>query len=74
VQDAAYMVTVPFFAQESPPMKDNPVFMYYPDRFQKPTPFQPDVVVDIDPVIEKKLAALSGMESQFYEGGANGSA
>lgn len=74
VQDAAYMVTVPFFAPEVPAMKENPVFMYYPDQFQKPNPFQPDVVVDIDAVIEKKLAALSGMESQFYEGGANGSA
>ena len=73
VQDAAYMVTVPFFCPDVPAMKKNPVFMYYPDRFQKPTPFQPDVAVSIDPVIEKKLDALDALESQFYEGGANGS-
>src|SRR5687767_1143734 len=73
VQDAAYMVTVPFFCPDVPAMKDNPVFMYYPDRFQKPNPFDPDVVVDIGSVIEKKLDALGIMVSQFYEGGANGS-
>jgi hypothetical protein len=30
--------------------------------------------VAIDPVIETKLDALDQLESQFYEGGANGSA
>jgi len=74
VQDAAYMVTVPFFCPDIAPLKNNPVFMYYPDRFQKPNPFQPDVVVSIDSVSEKKLDALDALVSQFYEGGANGSA
>ncbi|MBI3414850.1 MAG: PIG-L family deacetylase [Verrucomicrobia bacterium] len=73
VQDAAFMVTVPFFCPDVPALKKNPVFMYYPDRFQKPNPFQPDVAVSIDSVIEKKLNALDALESQFYEGGANGS-
>jgi len=74
VQDAAYMVTVPFFCPDVPCLKHNPVFMYYPDRFQKPNPFQPDIAVSIDSVIEKKLNALDALVSQFYEGGANGSA
>jgi LmbE family N-acetylglucosaminyl deacetylase len=74
VQDAAYMVTVPFFCPDTPHLTTNPVFLYYPDRFQKPNPFQPDVAVAIDSVIEKKLDALDALESQFYEGGANGSA
>ena len=74
VQDAAYMVTVPFFCPDVPYLKSNPVFLYYPDGFQKPNPFQPDVAVSIDSVIEKKLDALGIMESQFLEGGANGSA
>ena len=73
VQDAAYMVTVPFFCPDVPYLTNNPVFMYYPDHFQKPNPFQPDIVVDITSVMGKKLDALSIMESQFYEGGANGS-
>ena len=73
VQDAAYMVTVPFFCPDVPCLKHNPVFLYYPDSFQKPNPFQPDVAVAIDSVISKKLDALDALESQFYEGGANGS-
>jgi LmbE family N-acetylglucosaminyl deacetylase len=73
VQDAAYMVTVPFFCPDVPYLKRNPVFMYYPDSFQKPNPFQPDVAIAIDPVIQKKLDALDALVSQFYEGGANGS-
>jgi len=73
VQDAAYMVTVPFFCPDTPALKKNPVFMYYTDRFEKPTPSRPDVAISIDTVVEKKLAALAALESQFYEGGANGS-
>jgi LmbE family N-acetylglucosaminyl deacetylase len=72
VQDAAYMVTVPKFLPDVPVLKRNPVFMYYSDGFQKPNPFSADVVVAIDSVIEKKAAALEKLESQFYEGGANG--
>jgi len=72
VQDAAYMVTVPFFCPDVPHLTKNPVFFYSGDRFQKPNPFNPDVVVAIDSVMEKKLDALAIMESQFYEGGANG--
>jgi LmbE family N-acetylglucosaminyl deacetylase len=74
VQDAAYMVTVPHFCPDVPALKKNPVFLYFPDRFQKPNPFKPDVIVDIDSVVEKKLEALGVIVSQFYEGGANGSA
>jgi LmbE family N-acetylglucosaminyl deacetylase len=72
MQDAAYMVTVPFFCPDVPAMKKNPVFMYYADRFQKPSPFEASIVVNIDDVVEKKLDALGVMISQFAEGGANG--
>ncbi|HEV2947397.1 MAG TPA: PIG-L family deacetylase [Gemmataceae bacterium] len=72
VQDSAYMVTVPFFCPDTPILKNNPAFFFYPDPFQKPNPFQPDVAVDIDSVLEQKLKALDTLESQFYEGGANG--
>lgn len=74
VQDAAYMVAVPNFCPDVPPLKSNPVFLYYSDRFEKPNPFQADIIVSVDSVIEKKLEALLGMDSQFYEGGALGSA
>ena len=74
MQDSAYMVTVPHFCPDIEVLRKNPVFMYFPDRFQKPNPFTPDVVVDVGPVIEKKLDALAMLVSQFAEGGANGSA
>ena len=74
VQDSAYMVAVPFFCPETPPLKHNPVFLFYPDRFQKPNPFQPDIAVAIDKVMDRKLDALDALVSQFYEGGAEGSA
>ena len=74
VCDAAYMVTVPFFCPDTPHLTTNPVFFFYPDRFQTPNPFKPDVVVAIDSVIDKKLDALDLLVSQFYEGGANGDA
>lgn len=72
VQDAAYMVTVPFFCPDIAPLSTNPAFFYYEDRFQKPNPFSADVVVCIDDVIEKKLAVVESLESQFYEGGCCG--
>lgn len=74
VQDSAFMVAVPFFCPDTPPLQSNPLFLFYPDSFQKPNPFQPDVIVSIDSVIEKKLDALDALESQFYEGGALGNA
>jgi LmbE family N-acetylglucosaminyl deacetylase len=74
VQDSAYMVAVPHFCPLVPALKNNPVFLFYPDSFQKPNPFQADIAVAIDSVIEKKLDALDTLESQFYEGGALGSA
>lgn len=74
IQDAAFMVTVPFFCPDVPKLDKNPSFFYYQDRFQKPNPFRPDVVVAVDGVFEKKLNALTVMRSQFHEGGALGSA
>jgi LmbE family N-acetylglucosaminyl deacetylase len=74
VQDSAFMVTVPFICPDVPPLHKNPVFFFYPDSFQKPNPFQPDIAVSIDTVAQKKLDALDALESQFYEGGAGGSA
>ncbi|HTU88879.1 MAG TPA: PIG-L family deacetylase, partial [Gemmataceae bacterium] len=74
VQDSAYMVTVPFFCPDTPILRTNPVYLFYPDHFQKPNPFQPDIAVSIDSAIDRKLDALDTLVSQFYEGGANGSA
>jgi LmbE family N-acetylglucosaminyl deacetylase len=74
VQDAAFMVTVPFFCPDMPHLEKNPAFFYYSDRFERPNPFRADVIVDIDDVVDRKIAALETLVSQFYEGGALGSA
>src|SRR6185295_8024378 len=67
VQDSAFMVTVPFFCPDVPPLKKNPVFLYASDRFQRPNPFHADVAVDIGEVINLKYDALHCHVSQYYE-------
>ncbi|MCP4644922.1 MAG: PIG-L family deacetylase [bacterium] len=67
VQDAAFMVTVPHFCPDTPRLEWNPVFMYFADTFRKPTPFQPDVAVDVTDVMDIKWKMLAAMESQMYE-------
>ncbi len=67
VQDAAYMVMVPNVCPETPRLEKNPVFMYFADGFEKPYPFNPDVAVDITPVMERKNKAFDLMPSQMYE-------
>jgi len=67
VQDAAYMVTVPNVAPDTPSLRKNPVFMYFQDGFQRPNPFRPDVAVSIDDTIDKKVDMLDAHVSQFYE-------
>lgn len=74
VQDAAFMVTVPFFCPDVPALQKNPVFLFASDRFERPNPFRADVAVGIDDVMEPTLDALLVMESQIHEGGANGRA
>jgi LmbE family N-acetylglucosaminyl deacetylase len=67
VQDAAYTVTVPNVCPDTPALRKNPVFMYFQDHFQKPTPFRPDVAVVIDDVFDKKMSMYDAHVSQFYE-------
>jgi LmbE family N-acetylglucosaminyl deacetylase len=74
VMDAAYMVTVPYFCPDTPYLEKNPVFLFSEDGFQRPNPFTADIAVSIDDVLDKKLACVEALESQFYEGGCNGGA
>jgi LmbE family N-acetylglucosaminyl deacetylase len=67
VQDAAFMVIVPSFCPDVPALRKNPVFLYAQDEFKKPNPFRPDAVVPIDDVMDKKVACIDALESQFYE-------
>lgn len=67
MQDAAFMVVVPNIAPDVPALKNNPVFMYSEDGFQKPNPFEADVAIDIDEVYDQKIYALAAHESQQFE-------
>jgi len=73
VQDAAFMVTVPYFCPDTPRLKKNPLFLYSDDRFQKPYPFRADIAIAVDSVFETKIDAVNELVSQAYEGGAGGS-
>jgi LmbE family N-acetylglucosaminyl deacetylase len=67
IQDAAYMVQVPNIVSDAPALRKNPVFLYFSDYFQRPNPFRPDIVVDIEAAFEQKIDGLDAHVSQFYE-------
>lgn len=67
VLDAAYMVTVPKILPEVPHLEKNPVFLFMSDGFVHPEPFEAEVCVDIDDVIEKKIDMYHQHTSQMYE-------
>ena len=67
VLDAAYMVTVPTIVPHIPHLESNPMFLYMSDRFTQPIGFKPDVCVDIDDAVEKKLDMIHQHTSQMYE-------
>jgi N-acetylglucosamine malate deacetylase 1 len=65
MQDAAFMVTVSHYCPDVPQLARNPVFLYLSDGFQKPNPFEPDIVVPLDSVLERKAEAIWALESQI---------
>lgn len=67
VQEAAYMVTVPAICRDTPHLAKSPVIMYFSDAFKHPCRFEPHVIVDIEPSMDKLVAMLHCHQSQFYE-------
>lgn len=67
VEDAAVIVVAEFFDPYSPRVERNPIVLHYSDGFQKPYPFQPDIVVGIDEAAEKKWDCIRAMPSQFAD-------
>ena len=67
VQDAAVLVAAPFFMPLTPPTDGNPIFMYYSDNFEKPSPTDPTIVIGIDEVAEDKWNCIRAMPSQFKD-------
>jgi LmbE family N-acetylglucosaminyl deacetylase len=67
VQEAAYLLTVPAICPDVPHLAASPVILYFSDAFKHPCRFEPHVVVDIGPVLDKVIAMLDCHVSQFYE-------
>jgi len=67
VQDACYMIMVPNVLPSVPVPARAPVVLFMSDNFTKPNPVQPDLVFDIDAVIDKKLDAITSHRSQVQE-------
>ncbi len=67
LNDTAVVVGAPFFVPDTPPTQGNPIYLNSADGFATPSPFRPDVVVDIDAVAEKKFACVAAMPSQFAD-------
>ena len=67
VLDCAYTCMVPHFCEDTPIPDQIPVFAHSYDRFQDPRPHRPDAAIEIDSIMEAKLAAMDCHKSQFYE-------
>lgn len=67
VCDAAYMVIVPHIVPEVPALRVNPVIAYLSDHFQRPSPFAPTIVIDVEPVLEKIMDQMECHQCQFYD-------
>jgi N-acetylglucosamine malate deacetylase 1 len=67
VQDAAGSAHLPNVCPLTPELSQKPAIVYAYDNFQKPLPFSPDIVVDIDSAMETKLEMWHCHTSQMYE-------
>ena len=67
VQDACYLVTVPLIQPEVPSLPRDPVVAFMIDLFQRPTPFQPDFVLDVTNELDLILKMIACHESQVFE-------
>lgn len=67
VQDAWFAVRVPNVLPGVAVPPHAPTVVYMADHFTRPAPIQPDLVFDIDPVIDEKLEAMIAHTSQVEE-------
>lgn len=66
VQDASYLLIVPHFCPDVPAMEKTPVILHFYDHFQNP-PFEADLMIDVDDVIDTKFEMQACHESQMFE-------
>ncbi|WP_258960926.1 PIG-L deacetylase family protein [Paenibacillus aquistagni] len=67
VRDAAsFVARTPNAVPDVPALEESPVFLLMPDYSLKAS-YRPDLAIDIESVLEKKLMAWHAHASQFYE-------
>ncbi len=67
VMDAGYLLGVPHWVAEAKAQRLRPVILYMTDPFTYPRELRPDVMVDVEPYLDKWSDALDAQESQFYD-------
>jgi len=67
VQDATYLVTVPNVMRDVAALRRDPVVAYLADLFTKPSPLEPDVVLDVTDRAETIVRMLACQRSQVFE-------
>ena len=67
VMDAGYLLGVPHWCDKAPAQRLRPVILYMTDRFTYPRELRPDVMIDVDPYLDKLADGLDAQVSQFYE-------
>ena len=67
VLDATYMLTVPMMCPDTRHLDRMPVFAYWYDDFRDTVPFQADIAVPIDDVMEQKTDMVAAHVSQVFE-------
>ncbi len=67
VIDSSYVCRVPHFCDDAKIPDKTPIFAHTFDKFLDPRPIRADAVVEMDSVLEEKIAALACHKSQFFE-------
>ena len=67
VMDAGYLLGVPHWVPEAKAQRRRPVILYMTDPFTYPRALRPDVMVDVEPYLERWCHGLDAQVSQFYD-------
>ncbi len=67
VQDAAYLLNVPLYCEDTPIPPTYPVFAYNWHPFTDPRPFRPDAAIEFDSLYDEMCHVLDIHASQFHE-------